>query len=129
MIRTIDKERCRWLLARRSLQDREEVTCFVVSAPKTTSLEEMVRVVGARWAIEECFETAKGELGLDQYEVRSWTGWQRHVTLVMWLQALLSVLRAGAQPPDPPHAPPPKKRESKTTGSSLRAAVDPAERA
>ena len=100
-IRTIDKDRCRWLLARRRLEDREEVACFVVSGPKQTTLEEMVRVVGARWAIEECFEVAKGELGLDQYEVRSWAGWQRHVTLVLWLQALLSVLRAEAQPADP----------------------------
>ena len=57
-IRTIDEERRRWLLARRSLEDRGEVSCFVVSGPRTTTLEEMVRVVGARWAIEECFEVA-----------------------------------------------------------------------
>lgn len=77
---------CRWLLARRSVEDPEEVAYFIVSGPRTTTLEKMVRVVGARWAIEECFEVAKGELGLDQYEVRSWDGWHRHVTLVMWLQ-------------------------------------------
>ena len=64
-IRSIDKDRCRWLLARRRLDDRQEVSCFVVSGPKETTLEEMVRVVGARWAIEECFEVTKGELGLD----------------------------------------------------------------
>ena len=87
---------CRWLLARRSLEDPEEMAYFVVSAPKGTTLEKMVQVAGARWAIEECFEVAKGELGLDQYEVRSWAGWHRHITLVMWLQALLSVLRSEA---------------------------------
>ena len=93
-----EKDFCRWLLARRSVETKEEVAYFIVSGPKATTLEEMVRVVGARWAIEECFEVAKGELGLDQYEVRSWAGWHRHVTLVMWLQALLGVLRAEAQP-------------------------------
>lgn len=92
---------CRWLLARRSLEDPAEIAYFVVSAPKGTTLETMVRVAGARWAIEECFEVAKGELGLDQYEVRSWAGWHRHITLVMWLQALLSVLRSEAQPQHP----------------------------
>ena len=105
-IRTIDKDHCRWLLARRRPEDRAEVSCFVVSGLKTTTLEEMVRVVGARWAIEECFEIAKGELALDQYEVRSWAGWQRHATLVLWLQALLSILRFQAQPPGPTSTPP-----------------------
>ena len=115
-IRTIDKERCRWLLARRSPQDHGDVSCFVVSGPKTTALEEMVRVVGARRAIEECFETAKGELGLDQHEVRRWAGWQRHPVLVWWLQALLNVLHVKAQPPDPPSAPPrvPRKKRAKS---------------
>jgi SRSO17 transposase len=92
---------CRWLLARRSLEADEEVAYFVVYGAKTTTLKKMVRVVGARWAIEECFETAKSELGLDEYEVRSWTGWHRHITLVMWLQALLSVVRAQSQSPTP----------------------------
>jgi SRSO17 transposase len=93
-----EKDFCRWLLARRSVETSEEMAYFIVSGPKATTLEEMVRVVGARWAIEECFEVAKSELGLDQYEVRSWAGWHRHVTLVMWLQALLSVFRVEAQP-------------------------------
>jgi len=51
-------------------------------------------------AIESCFEAAKGEVGLDQYEVRSWTGWYRHITLVMWAYALLTVLRAAHLPPE-----------------------------
>lgn len=116
-IRSIDEHRRRWLLARRRPEDRQEVSCFVVSGPKETTLEEMVRVVGARWAIEECFEIAKGELGLDQYEVRSWAGWQRHTVLVMWLQALLSLLRSRAQLPDspPPLANAPRKKGAKRT--------------
>src|SRR6266704_3390161 len=55
-----------------------------------------------RWTIEQCFEEAKGEVGLDQYEVRSWTGWYRHITLAMWAYALLTVLRAGHLPTPPP---------------------------
>jgi SRSO17 transposase len=52
-------------------------------------------VAGSRWTVESGFEEAKGEVGLDQYEVRSWTGWYRHITLAMWALALLTVLRAG----------------------------------
>jgi SRSO17 transposase len=59
-------------------------------------LEAVVRVAGTRWTIESGFEAAKGEVGLDHYEVRSWTGWYRHMTLAMWALALLTVLRAGA---------------------------------
>jgi SRSO17 transposase len=53
-------------------------------------------VAGTRWTIEACFEAAKGEVGLDQYEVRSWTGWHRHITLAMLAHAYLAVLRGTA---------------------------------
>lgn len=86
----------RWLLVRRSLSDATEVRAYVVFAPQDTTLEAVVRVAGARWTIEPLFEAAKGEVGLDHYEVRSWTGWYRHITLAMWALALLAVLRAGA---------------------------------
>jgi SRSO17 transposase len=86
----------RWLLARRSLSKPQEVAYYVVSGPSQTTLAEMARVAGTRWAIEESFETAKGEVGLDQYEVRSWTGWYRHITLAMLAHAYLTVLRAKA---------------------------------
>jgi SRSO17 transposase len=86
----------RWLLVRRSLGDPSELTAYVVFAPQDTPLEEVVRVAGTRWTIESCFEAAKSEVGLDHYEVRSWTGWYRHMTLAMWALALLAVLRAGA---------------------------------
>ena len=85
----------RWLLVRRSVSDPTELTAFVVFAPQATTLAEMGHTAGARWTIESSFEAAKGEVGLDHYEVRSWTGWYRHITLAMWAYALLTVVRAG----------------------------------
>jgi len=87
---------CRRVLVRRHLEDPNEVTACAVFAPEATDLETMVRVAGRRWTIEVTFEEAKGEVGLDEYEVRSWTGWYRHITLAMWAHALLTVLRASA---------------------------------
>jgi SRSO17 transposase len=84
----------RWLLVRRSLSDPTELTAYVVFAPHATTLATVVQVAGSRWTIERAFEEAKGEVGLDHYEVRSWTGWYRHITLAMWAYALLTVLRA-----------------------------------
>jgi len=84
----------RWLLVRRRVSDPQEVTTYVVFAPHETPLEEVVRVASARWAIEGSVEAAKREVGLDDYEVRSWTGWYRHITLAMWAYALLTVLRS-----------------------------------
>ena len=88
--------RQRWLLFRRGVSDRGEFSYYVVSGPQKTSLEEIVRVAGTRWAIEESFESAKGEVGLDHYEVRSWEGWYRHITLAMFAHAYLTVVRAHA---------------------------------
>src|ERR1700730_2360291 len=86
------------LLVRRSLTDGE-LTYFVVFAPSNTPLQTLVNVAGQRWKVEECFELAKDEVGLDQYEVRHWTGWYRHVTLAMWALAYLTVTRAQANVP------------------------------
>jgi SRSO17 transposase len=86
---------CRWLLVRRSLTTPMELTAYVVFAPQAATLPEVVGVAGSRWTIESGFEEAKGEVGLDQYEVRSWTAWYRHITLAMWAVALLTVMRAG----------------------------------
>ena len=85
----------RWLLVRRSLSTPTTLTAYVVFAAQATTLAEVVRVAGTRWTIESGFEAAKREVGLDHYEVRSWTGWYRHITLAMWALALLTVLRAG----------------------------------
>ena len=57
------------------------------------TLEELVRAAGKRWTIEECFEEAEGEVGLDQYEVRRWDGWYRHITLSRLAHAYLTVIR------------------------------------
>jgi SRSO17 transposase len=65
----VDSAWRRWLLVRRSLSDPTEVRAYVVFAPQETTLEEVVRVAGTRWAIEQLFEAAKGEVGLDHYEV------------------------------------------------------------
>ena len=86
----------RWLLVRRSLSAPTELTAYMVFAPHATPLQEVVRVAGSRWTVESSFEAAKGEVGLDQYEVRSWTAWYRHITLAMWALALLTVMRAGS---------------------------------
>ena len=62
-------------------------------------LAELVRVAGARWAIEDLFELAKGDCGLDGYEVRSWAGWHRHVTLSLFALAVVAVIRSCAAKP------------------------------
>ena len=84
----------RWLVVRRSSTDPSEVTAYVTYAPTATTLPQLVRVAGMRWTVEESIQTGKGEVGLDHYEVRSWTGWYRHMTLALWAQAFLSVVRA-----------------------------------
>lgn len=89
----------RWLLVRRSLSDPTDLTAYACFAPEDTPLPTLVQVAGSRWAIEASFEEAKGEVGLDQYEVRSWTGWYRHITLVCLAHALLAVVRAAANEP------------------------------
>ncbi len=99
----IEKGFERRVLARRSLDDPTDLAYFAVFAPQTTPLASVVQVVGLRWAIEIGFKTAKGEVGLDQYEVRSWTGWYRHITLALLAHAFLVTIQArekkGAQQP------------------------------
>jgi SRSO17 transposase len=69
---------------------------YIVFAPRETPLEEVVQVAGSRWTMGGNVEAAKREVGLDDYEVRSWTGWYRHLTLAMWAYVLLTVLRSRA---------------------------------
>ncbi len=85
-----------WLLVRRSLADPTDLAYYVCFCPAGTALAELVRVAGTRWAIEESFESAKGEVGLDHYEVRRWPGWYRHITLALLAHAYLTVTRAAA---------------------------------
>ncbi len=82
----------RGILARRSLQDPTELAYYLVSAPVGTSIEQVVRIAGVRWTIETCFQTAKSEVGLDHYEVRSCHGWYRHITLALLAHAYLTVM-------------------------------------
>jgi len=84
------------LLIRRKLAHPEAFTFYLTLAPEAAGLSDLVRVAGTRWTIEASFEEAKGEVGLDQYEVRSWTGWHRHITLAMLAHAYLAVLRGAA---------------------------------
>jgi SRSO17 transposase len=86
----------RWVLLRRSVSDPTEVAYFACGGPPATTLKDLVRVAGTRWAIEDLFELAKGDCGLDEYEVRSWAGWYRHVTLSLFALAVVVVIRARA---------------------------------
>lgn len=106
----------RWLLARRSVANPAEITCYLAFAPAGTPLAELARAAGRRWAVEECFAQAKGEVGLAHYEVRSWAGWQRHVTLAMVAQALLATTRARLFAPVEP--PPPAGEKSPAVGAA-----------
>ena len=90
-----------WVLARRSIDDPRDLAYYVCFGPADTSLEELIGVAGTRWAIEECIETAKGEAGLDEYEVRKWQGWYRHSTLSLLAHAYLTVTRATATGAEP----------------------------
>ena len=82
------------LLIRRKPDKPTELAFYLTLAPTSVRLRDLVRVAGQRWTIETCFEAAKGEVGLDQYEVRSWTGWHRHITLAMLAHAYLAAVRA-----------------------------------
>lgn len=83
-----------WLLLRRSTSDPGDMAFYITFGPHTTQLHELAAVAGLRWTIEECFQSAKGETGLDHCEARSWHGWHRHMTLSMLALAFLAGLRA-----------------------------------
>jgi SRSO17 transposase len=82
-----------WLLIRRSVSKPDELAFYRAFGPEHTTVAELARVAGCRWAIEEGFQRAK-EVGLDQYEVRRWAGWYRHITLCLLAHAFLEVTRA-----------------------------------
>ena len=87
----------RWLLVRRSTDDPEDRGFYQAYGPEETTLEELVGVCQDRWVIEQCFAEAKGEVGMDHYEVRRWDAWHRHVTLCMLAHAFLVVVRLAAR--------------------------------
>jgi SRSO17 transposase len=90
----------RWLLVRRSLTPNSngelELAYYLCCAPTTTTDDELIQTAGARWAVEECFQTAKTEVGLDHYQVRRYDAWYRHITLAMLAHTYLAVTAATA---------------------------------
>jgi SRSO17 transposase len=84
----------RWLLARRSLRDPEAIAYCFAHARTDTTLAELAAAAGLRWTIEECFQRARDDLGLDHCEARSWHGWHRHMSLVMAAAAFLARIAA-----------------------------------
>jgi SRSO17 transposase len=82
-----------WLVARRSLTDPTDIAYFLSNAPLVMGLDRLAHVAAARATSEQCLETAKGETGLDEYEVRYWHSWHRHITLAMMAQAWLAAGR------------------------------------
>ena len=85
-----------WLLVRRSPTDPADVAYYLAHAPADTSLLTLAQVAAARWPVEQCFEEAKGEAGLDHYEVRQWPSWHRHITLSMLAHGFLAWQRREA---------------------------------
>jgi SRSO17 transposase len=83
-----------WVLARRSVSDPTEIAYYVCFGKRGTRLRDLVRVAGSRWAVEESFQTAKNEVGLDQYQVRRYDAWYGHITLAMLAAAFLVATRA-----------------------------------
>jgi SRSO17 transposase len=94
-----------WLLVRQQTTPTEGKTVverayYRCAGPAATPLRELIRVAGTRWAIEECFQTAKNEAGLDHYQVRTWRAWYAHITLAMLAAGWLAVTRAHEHHPD-----------------------------
>ena len=84
------------LLVRRSLSDPTELAYYLVYCPADAATAVIMGVARMRWSIEDFFKQAKEQVGLDQYEVRSWHGWHRHITLALWALTLLAVETARA---------------------------------
>jgi len=93
--------RARWLLARRSLADPADIAYYACYGPRRARLVDLAWVAGSRWHIEECFQQAKNEAGLDHYQVRSWRAWHAHITLSMLALAWLAASRARAAKGEP----------------------------
>jgi SRSO17 transposase len=92
------------VLVRRHPERTDELAFYLVYTPRGTPLDELVRAAGARWTIDDMFKQAKGLVGLDQYEVRSWQGWHRHVTLALLAFAALTIATGKGGRPAPPRA-------------------------
>jgi SRSO17 transposase len=121
---------CHWLLIRRRIDNPQKKTYYIVFGPHDTTLQKMVTVIGYRWRIEDDFKSSKG-MGLDQYEVRRWICWYRHITLVLLAHALLAVICAESRKTivvdtSPPHTPSPVTVLDFSSPSHLNPHVTPA---
>lgn len=92
-----DPQQAVWLMARRSLSDGK-LAYYLCHAPRGTHLKTLAKVAASRWSIEQCFEEAKGETGLDQYQVRTWEGWHRHTLLSMMAHVFLAQMKSRLNP-------------------------------
>jgi SRSO17 transposase len=90
-----------WLLARRSISDPSEIAYYICYGPRKSTLVDLAWIAGSRWHVEECFQQAKNEAGLDHYQVRSWRAWYAHITLSMLALAWLAASRAQAAKGEP----------------------------
>nr|WP_189329765.1 IS701 family transposase [Actinoplanes ianthinogenes] len=90
-----------WVMARRSISDPTELAYYHCYAPTRTTLTQLARIAGRRWPVEECFQQAKNEAGLDEYQVRDWRAWYAHITLSIAAHALLVVVKALAAQANP----------------------------
>ncbi|MER7826973.1 IS701 family transposase [Streptomyces sp. NPDC096097] len=100
----IGSDRHRHLLIRRN-RTTGELAFYLCWSPIEVPLAELVRVAGIRWSVEECFQAANGQVGLDHYQVRNWTSWHRHITLAMLALAFLAAVAASVAPERPPADP------------------------
>jgi SRSO17 transposase len=92
-----NRGRGRWLLARRSLADSGEIAYYACYRPSRASTADLAWTAGSRWHVEECIQQAKGEAGLDHYQVRTWRAWYAHITLSMLALAWLAASKAQAE--------------------------------
>ncbi len=90
-----------WLLARRSITNPEQIAYYVCYGPRRSTIADLAWIAGSRWRIEECFQQAKNEAGLDHYQVRSWRAWYAHITLSMLALAWLAGSKAVAAKGEP----------------------------
>ncbi len=90
-----------WLLVRRSISDPAEIAYYVCYGPRRSTLVDLAWTAGSRWHVEECFQQAKNEAGLDHYQVRSWRAWYAHITLSMLALAWLAASKAQAVKGEP----------------------------
>ena len=114
----------RGLLIRRNIAD-DELAYFTTWCPAGTSIDTLVNVEGHRWSIEDSFETAKNEFGLDHNETRSWHGWHRHVSLVMMAFAMMAAIRHQANQSIPKKTKPtPSKSRARSSDGRSRKSVE-----